>query len=340
MFDRDYFQPIDLSRADELERMSRAVATMGDPFLRDTPPGWLPEAHDEAPFEMPPRGRYYREVWQDQEFVEAVGGDFVVVDDNHVLATGYNDDVFEAYYCKLEAAMGDDGSFPMDGVLPDPTPPPATETDEIASALTQCVAAFVPQVLSNWHTLRHLADRVRDLAPLDAIYEQEATFVKRVEASYNALRRRSKKAAGKRSHVRAAPARTPAQAAACAYAAQFASQLVVGDGVDYLDATGYWTSAVVVDAFPEAGARLTHVKVHVSGCSFASQTWVAVAGGRLLPPGAVSARKAPHLDVDLVNRDGGVVCSAARARAVLPCPSTTVAIARTLESLFVASSKP
>ncbi|EQC32961.1 hypothetical protein, variant [Saprolegnia diclina VS20] len=336
MFDRDYFQPIDVSRADELERMSRAVATMGDPFIREAPPGWLPEATDEAPFVLPRRGRYYREVWQDQEFVEAVGGDFVALDDNHVLATSYNDDVFEAYYCKLEAALGDDGSFPIDGLLPDPTPAEATESDEIHVALQQCVAAFVPQVLSNWHTLRHLADRVRDMASLDALYEQEAALVQRVETSYNALRRRSKKAPGKRSLVQRAPSRTPAQTAACAFAAQFATQLVVGDGVDYLDATGQWASAVVVDVFPEAGERLTHVKVHMHKCSLASQTWVAVAGGRLLPPGAVSTREAPHLALQLANDQRG---SAMRATAVLPCPSATVALARTLETL-VPSSKP
>ncbi|OQR94745.1 hypothetical protein ACHHYP_20041 [Achlya hypogyna] len=330
MFDADYFQPLPASRFDELERLRRSVAALADPFMApDTaPPGWVVDAHD-PPFELPPRGRYYREVWDDEAFVADTGGGFRVIADHRELVVNYDDDLFEAYHCKLEGAA----DVLATDVLPDPERGEPPVADEIAVRLEQCIAQLVPQVLASWQTLQALSDHAREMAPFEAIHRQEQALVRRVERAYthgrDALRAKVQARADPRMASRLRHM-APPQAAAFVYATRFARLLVVGDGVDFLDRTGLWEPATVVDAFTEDDELLTHIKVRVG--PMAAQEWVSVYSGRLMPPGACSGRAAPVLDLNITQGPGGAY-GVTHAKVVLPRDANAVAMARALETL-------
>ncbi|OQS06668.1 hypothetical protein THRCLA_20319 [Thraustotheca clavata] len=339
LFDAEHFQPISTKRIEQLDEISESIPNTLTPFLYSDDPAMKtillthPKLHFGKPFEMPPRGRYYREIWEDELFASSSEG-FTATIDNQTLVSGYDDDLFEQYYTKLEKHY-ETGTLD-DTVLPDiPTLEDSTVKDEIEKVLDECIAAYVPQVISNWETSRTIAERIKQVAGLETIHRHEKELVERIEQTYKSWKDTPRRKSSNTDLRMASRLRrmNSSQASAYVYATRFAMRLELGDAVDFLDHTGLWESAFVCDRFVEGDKALTHVKLQLHSQSIPE--WCCVYDGRLLPAGSITSRIAPLLDVNLATINNDPSYSVKHAKLVIDSKTSDemISIARQLEQL-------
>ncbi|RHY05335.1 hypothetical protein DYB25_010208, partial [Aphanomyces astaci] len=144
-----------------------------------------------SPLERPRRGRYYKDIWADVDYLDALKtsathdtSEFETYTSNHDLVARYDDDAYEQFVHRLEghptdprirqhAKLGHDHS-PAASLQTSATsctqpcqlhsaswgrtacldPPP--EADEVSAALDMCIKALVPQSAANFHALGHV----------------------------------------------------------------------------------------------------------------------------------------------------------------------------------------
>ncbi|RHY42406.1 hypothetical protein DYB38_002054 [Aphanomyces astaci] len=144
-----------------------------------------------SPLERPRRGRYYKDIWADVDYLDALKtsathdtSEFETYTSNHDLVARYDDDAYEQFVHRLEghptdprirqhAKLGHD-HHPAASLQTSATsctqpcqshsaswgrtacldPPP--ETDEVSAALDMCIKALVPQSAANFHALGHV----------------------------------------------------------------------------------------------------------------------------------------------------------------------------------------
>ncbi|ETV65497.1 hypothetical protein, variant 1 [Aphanomyces astaci] len=173
-----------------------------------------------SPLERPRRGRYYKDIWADVDYLDALKtsathdtSEFETYTSNHDLVARYDDDAYEQFVHRLEghptdprirqhAKLGHD-HHPAASLQTSATscvtqpcqshsaswggtacldPPP--EADEVSAALDMCIKALVPQSAANFHALGHVCDRVANEAQLEPIFHQERRVAADIERYY------------------------------------------------------------------------------------------------------------------------------------------------------------